>query len=263
GLPEPLEEMGQEPGRDPPARVADRQLEVGVHALERDIDAPALGRELDRVGEQVPHHLLQPLRIAPDHVDPWLEPCLDPDVPGRSRRSHRFDCRLDHPGELRRAEVEAQLPADDARDVEEVVDQPGLHPRTALDRVERARGVGGIERPLPQLIHPDEDRRERGAELVGDGREELIRRLVSSASRYSRSYSIPRAIRSATTWSNCASCRSNCRRPRVPTWSTPITPPSKRSGTPRSERTPFSRRIGFSTREWSTSSMKIGRFSEA
>src|SRR5207249_1710750 len=58
GLPEALEEVGEKLGRDAPARVANRELEVGVHAaLQPDVDAPALGRELDRVGEEVPHHL--------------------------------------------------------------------------------------------------------------------------------------------------------------------------------------------------------------
>jgi len=56
GLPEALEEVGEEFGPDALARVANRQLEVGVHALEHDVDAPALGGELDRVGEEIPHH---------------------------------------------------------------------------------------------------------------------------------------------------------------------------------------------------------------
>src|SRR5438876_341233 len=147
GLPEALEEVGEKLGRDAPARVANRELEVGVHAaLQPDVDAPALGRELDRVGEEVPHHLLQPLRISPDQLDPRIEAGHDPDVLGRSRRPHGLARCFGHGGEAHRPEVEAQLPADDARDLEEVVDEPGLHPRTALDRLERSCGPGGSER---------------------------------------------------------------------------------------------------------------------
>src|SRR5437870_3886747 len=94
-------------------------------------------------------------------------------------------------------------------------------------------------------------------------RNSSFRRFDSSALRYSRAYSIPSPIRSATTWRSWASPRLNCRRWSAPTWSTPITRPSKRIGTPRSERMPFSRRIGFTTFARSTSSTKMGRFSAA
>ena len=49
----------------------------------------------------------------------------------------------------------------------------------------------------------------------------------------------------------------------VPTWSTPITSPSTRSGTPSIDLIPFSRRIGLRTSAWSTSSRITGRRSAA
>src|SRR5437867_9205268 len=124
GLPEALEEVGEELGPDALARVANRQLEMGIHALEHDVDAPALGCELERVGKEIPHHLLQPVRIALDHVDPRIEPGLDPDVPGARRRPHGVDRRLDRGGETHRVNIEVELPADHPRDLEEVVDEP-------------------------------------------------------------------------------------------------------------------------------------------
>src|SRR2546422_6070139 len=174
GLPEALEEVGEELGPDALARVANRQLEMGIHALEHDVDAPALGCELDRVGKEIPHHLLQPVRIALDHVDPRIELRLDPDVLGARRRPHGLDRRLDRGGEPHRADVEVELPADHPRDLEEVVDEPGLRPRAAVDHLERAVGAGGSERAPAQLTDPGEDRGERGAELVGHGGEELV-----------------------------------------------------------------------------------------
>src|SRR5438876_11761903 len=129
GLPEALEEVGEELGLDALARVANRQLEVGIHALEHDVDAPALGCELDRVGKEIPHHLLQPVRIALDQVDPRIQPGLDPDVPGARRRPHGLDRRLDPGREPHRADVEVELPADHPRDLEEVVDEPSRRPR--------------------------------------------------------------------------------------------------------------------------------------
>ena len=56
---------------------------------------------------------------------------------------------------------------------------------------------------------------------------------------------------------------TKCARLQEPTCSTPISPPSTTSGTPSSERIPFSRRIGLSTSAWLTSAMKIGRRSDA
>jgi hypothetical protein len=42
----------------PLAGVADDDLDVRVDALKAELHTPALGRELDRVGKQVPDDLL-------------------------------------------------------------------------------------------------------------------------------------------------------------------------------------------------------------
>jgi hypothetical protein len=59
-----LEELGQDVGRDADAVILDDDLAPSI--LERDAhrDAPVGRRELDGVGEQVGHHLLQPAAIA-------------------------------------------------------------------------------------------------------------------------------------------------------------------------------------------------------
>ena len=57
-LTEAVEDVRDELGVHAFAGVGDVDLDVRVDAGERQVDAPAFGRELHRVGEQVPHHLL-------------------------------------------------------------------------------------------------------------------------------------------------------------------------------------------------------------
>src|SRR5262249_61284054 len=54
-LPEPLEHVRKERRVDALAGVTHGDLDVRVDALEDDLDAPAPGREPDRVRQQVPH----------------------------------------------------------------------------------------------------------------------------------------------------------------------------------------------------------------
>src|SRR5499426_464830 len=59
GLAEAFKDIGQEIRADAFARVAHGDANVRVHALQARFDAASLRGELDRVGEQVPDHLLQ------------------------------------------------------------------------------------------------------------------------------------------------------------------------------------------------------------
>jgi hypothetical protein len=54
----------QEFARDAAAAVFDRDLHGARAADHADVDAPAVRRELDRVMEQVPEHLLQAARVG-------------------------------------------------------------------------------------------------------------------------------------------------------------------------------------------------------
>src|SRR5262249_47502287 len=73
GLSEVLEDERQELRLDALAGVADRDADTVGVALHAQLDAPALGRELDRVCEQVPHDLLQPRRVAERLFWQWAE----------------------------------------------------------------------------------------------------------------------------------------------------------------------------------------------
>ena len=87
--------------------------------------------------------------------------------------------------------------------------------------------------------------------------------LAARSASNSRTCSIASATRSAARRSSSSSSSVNSRWVRVPTWSTPITLPRTRSGTPSSDSIPFSRRIGLRTCARSTSSRTIGRASAA
>ena len=56
-------------GRDARAGVGDRDLDLAARPARPDDDAPACGRELDRVREQVEHDLAQAPLVARDDVD--------------------------------------------------------------------------------------------------------------------------------------------------------------------------------------------------
>src|SRR5207247_42597 len=64
GLPEALEQLGQERRGDALAAIRDRQLDVRARARQSELDPAPRGCELDGVAEQVPDHLLQAERIA-------------------------------------------------------------------------------------------------------------------------------------------------------------------------------------------------------
>ena len=66
GLAEAIEDERQHLGPDALAGVRDHDLDLRADAPDVNLHAAAARRELDRVREQVPHRLLQPLAIAVD-----------------------------------------------------------------------------------------------------------------------------------------------------------------------------------------------------
>jgi len=73
GLAEAVEHEGKELGGDALARVAHLEREVGVLLHQPHPDRPALGGELHRVADQVPHHLLQAVGIDRDRIAGRIE----------------------------------------------------------------------------------------------------------------------------------------------------------------------------------------------
>ena len=136
-LPKPVEDVGQERRRDTAAGVRHADLLVVSTRFDVDVDATALGREANGVGEQVPHDLLQAVRVTRDDARSRIGVHLDADALGARRGPHDLDGGFHHGGQIHRAHLEAQLAGDNPRDVEEVLDELRLRAGVALDDVER------------------------------------------------------------------------------------------------------------------------------
>ena len=76
------------------------------------------------------------------------------------------------------ANVEQQLAAGDARDVEQVLDQPRLRVRIAIDALERVLDFLGGQLAAAQQVDPADDRVERRAQLVRQRGEELVLQAI-------------------------------------------------------------------------------------
>ena len=174
GLAEAFEDVRQERRVDAAAGIADPHLDRRIAPLDRDLHPPTLGRELDRVREQIGDDLLQALLIA-EHRGRGIEHGLNPDVPspprpGACSRSVCSTIALT----LHRLDAEVQRARHDAADIEQVLDQLGLRSRIALDRIERALLTVGGHGAGAKHLHPAENGVERGAQLVADGGDEFV-----------------------------------------------------------------------------------------
>jgi hypothetical protein len=67
-LPKAIEYVGEEIGRDARARVRHPDLHLGIRPAEGDLHPTTLVGELDRIRDEIPHDLLEPIgspRIGP------------------------------------------------------------------------------------------------------------------------------------------------------------------------------------------------------
>src|SRR5207247_8581935 len=132
-----------------------------------------VGRELDRVGEEVPHDLPQASLVTGDRCHRIVEYGFDLDGLRIGRRAHGLDRRLDRRREIDRLDLEAELARDDARYVQDVPYDPLERPRILLDHLERARRGRLVQLAPAQQAGPEENRTERRPELIAERRQEL------------------------------------------------------------------------------------------
>src|SRR5688572_27715239 len=64
GLPEPFENMRKKLRLDTDTRIGHNDFNERVHSLQQHLDISTLGRELDRIGKQIPDDLLQTVGVA-------------------------------------------------------------------------------------------------------------------------------------------------------------------------------------------------------
>src|SRR6185437_10953436 len=95
-LRESLKDMRKICGRNADAGVSDTQLKMRVDPLKQNLYLAALGCELDGIGQQIPHDLLQPSTVRVDDVVARPEDGLQTKALGVRRRPHRIDSRLDY-----------------------------------------------------------------------------------------------------------------------------------------------------------------------
>src|SRR6266852_5364014 len=147
--------MRQHLGWNTESRVDHHDLDTGLDALQDHLDPPAFRRELDRVHQQVPDDLLKTVRVALDRTRCGVQDCLQPDSLGLGGRADGIERGLQDSLEIDGAEFEAHLPSDDARDIEEVVDEPdwacALRMIASMARVV----VSASSWPVPSILaHP-------------------------------------------------------------------------------------------------------------
>ena len=142
---------------------------------EKHRDGAPLGRELDRVREQVRHELLQAPAVAHHHDRGVVRSEAQVDLLRRGARASGVQRRQHDLDEVHRAPLDRQLAAHDARSVEEIVDEARLVVDVALDGFRRALDQRLLEwTGRREQMAPAAQRVERRAQLVRHDGEELV-----------------------------------------------------------------------------------------
>ena len=143
----------------------------------RHADVTARLGELQRVPEKIHEHLLEPPHVA-DERGVRNGGQLDLDLIARGQGNDRFDDSAKERLGIDRLEVECGPPAGNPSEIEQVVDELRLPRCVSMDGFDRLRDDARIDGPHPQHRRPSENRVQRRAELVGNGRHELVLQLV-------------------------------------------------------------------------------------
>src|SRR5215468_10798969 len=174
GLSEAVKDIGHEIRADSFARVAHGDANVRVHALQARFYAASLRGELDRVGEQVPDHLLQASGVAGDLANFEGEVSLERDTFGLRRRLDGLNRLLNYRDQINRPDLQPELAADDAGRVEQVINQLRLRLSATLDDVRRMLDLLGIQPAIAQKSGVSVYWVQRRAQLMRHEREDFI-----------------------------------------------------------------------------------------
>jgi hypothetical protein len=141
---------------------------------------PPLGSEFDRVGEQVPHDLLQACGVARNRTRERVEDLFDADLLHGRGRANRFNCRLDDGNRLELLHIKAELAGDDAAHVQQVFNELFLCPRVAFDGPPGLPHLVFVHGAQSHQLGPAHNGIEGRSQLVGERREELVLELVDA-----------------------------------------------------------------------------------
>src|SRR5262249_41584631 len=150
GLPEPVENVGQERARNSNPGIAYFYMNVRIRSRQRNAHAAPVGCELDCVRNQVPYDLLNPVGVAGYDCRPVRTVDLKFDFLGAGSRPTRFHRRVDYACHIDRADIQSEFAGDDARHVEKVVDYPSLSACAAFDSFQRTSRGALVEIAIAQ-----------------------------------------------------------------------------------------------------------------
>ena len=143
GLPKPLEDKGQEIGRDAGAGITDQNRQRARIDITGDADDTVLRRELDRIRHDVAEHLMKALVIALGARRALRHPSQQRDPFRLGGGNHARDDRIDEPWDEQRPALDIEFARSDPRDVQDVRDELGLQVRIAGDHVNRVADAPG------------------------------------------------------------------------------------------------------------------------
>ena len=175
-LAELLEHRGLVLGRNADAGVGDRDLDTAIAQRGANVDASALGRELQRVGQQIQQHLLHLALVGADRHRASRRSTAASVISRRCARSRMsiivFSIAV---GRWKSLRFELHASRLDLRQVEDVVDEREQVPSRVEDVAEvlRLLVVDLAEHALGQHFREADDRVERRAQLVRHVGQEL------------------------------------------------------------------------------------------
>jgi len=144
-LSEAFKDVGQELLVDSLAGIRNTDFDRAASLRNLYANTPAAVRKLHRIRQQIPNDLLQPVCVAGNHRGRGVEMSFDPDPLRVSRGTHNVNRILDYRHDFQRVKIEIQITGDDARNVENVVDNLGLSLRIAPDSFNCLLSDGIIE----------------------------------------------------------------------------------------------------------------------
>ena len=154
--------------------VANGELELAAEGPHQHLDASALRREADGVGQQARDHLAQALGVATEGTAERLQEGEQAQPPGVGRRLRRLDGGGHERRHVERPRVEANLVGEHLVGIEHLVEQLRLQRRIAGDRVEAARQRGRVGALELQRLRPAEHRAQRRAQRMRQAGDELV-----------------------------------------------------------------------------------------